>query len=79
MNATAPKRKNFMRAYGLEDDKDERDWQADRVRPVSLPSGRQPLLNRITSELPVIWAQSQETFKTTPCRTRPSALRLEKA
>ncbi len=26
-----------MRAYGLEDDdKDERDWQADRVRPVSL-------------------------------------------
>lgn len=30
-----------MRAYGLEYDKDERDWQADRVRPVSLPSGRQ--------------------------------------
>jgi hypothetical protein len=26
-----------MRAYGLEDDdKDERDWQADHVRPVSL-------------------------------------------
>lgn len=37
MNAAAPKWKHFMRAYGLEDDdKDERDWQADRVRPVSL-------------------------------------------
>ena len=37
MNAAARKWKHFMRAYGLEDDdKDERDWQADRVRPVSL-------------------------------------------
>jgi hypothetical protein len=43
-----------MRAYGLEDDKDERDWQADRVRPVSLPSGRLLLPSPVMEEWPVI-------------------------
>jgi hypothetical protein len=45
MNAAVPKWKHFIRAYGLEDDdKDERDWQTDRVRLVSLRVVGNPVL-----------------------------------